>query len=51
MEEQTSSNRRRFFKRAALATLIGSLAAGIGIKAFAHGHSISSRARRSACSG
>ena len=29
--------RRRFFRRAAIATLIGGLAAGIGIKAFAHG--------------
>jgi len=29
--------RRRFFKRAAIATLIGGIAAGIGIKAFAHG--------------
>lgn len=29
--------RRRFFKRAAIATLIGGVAAVIGIKAFAHG--------------
>ena len=29
--------RRRFFKRAAIATLIGGIAAGIGIKAFAQG--------------
>jgi len=29
--------RRRFFRRAAIATLIGGIAAGIGIKAFAHG--------------
>ena len=29
--------RRSFFKRAALATLIAGVAAGIGIKAFAHG--------------
>jgi Spy/CpxP family protein refolding chaperone len=29
--------RRRFFRRAALATLIGGIAAGIGIKAFAQG--------------
>ncbi len=36
MEENTS-NRRRFFRRAALATLIGGLAAGTGWKAFAHG--------------
>ena len=31
------SPRRRFFRRAAIATLIGGIAAGIGIKAFAHG--------------
>jgi Spy/CpxP family protein refolding chaperone len=30
-------SRRRFFKRAAIATLIGGIAAGIGYKAFAHG--------------
>jgi Spy/CpxP family protein refolding chaperone len=29
--------RRRFFRRAAIATLIGGIAAGIGIKALAHG--------------
>ncbi|TMG77118.1 MAG: periplasmic heavy metal sensor [Betaproteobacteria bacterium] len=29
--------RRRFFKRAAIATLIGGIAAGIGIKAYAQG--------------
>jgi periplasmic protein CpxP/Spy len=29
--------RRRFFRRAAIATLIGGIAAGIGFKAFAHG--------------
>ncbi|HMH16754.1 MAG TPA: Spy/CpxP family protein refolding chaperone [Burkholderiales bacterium] len=29
--------RRRFFRRAAIATLVGGIAAGIGIKAFAHG--------------
>ncbi len=29
--------RRRFFKRAAIATLLGGIAAGIGIKAFAQG--------------
>ena len=29
--------RRRFFKRAAIATLIGGIAAGLGIKAFAQG--------------
>lgn len=33
-EQQT---RRRFFERAAIATLIGGIATGIGIKAFAHG--------------
>ena len=36
----TTSNpkpRRRFFKRAAIATLIGGIAAGIGMKAFANG--------------
>ena len=39
METQNgnSEKRRRFFKRAAIATLIGGIAAGIGIKAFAHG--------------
>ena len=36
MEEKTWY-RRRFFKRAALAALIGGLAAGIGLKAWAHG--------------
>ena len=36
-QNQNSGNRRRFFKRAAIATLIGGIAAGIGIKAFAHG--------------
>jgi len=29
--------RRRFFRRAAIATLIAGVAAGIGVKAFAHG--------------
>jgi Spy/CpxP family protein refolding chaperone len=29
--------RRRFFKRAAITTLIAGIAAGVGIKAFAHG--------------
>jgi len=39
METQGSSSdrRRTFFKRAAIATLIGGIAAGIGFKAFAHG--------------
>ena len=36
-QNRNSGNRRRFFKRAAIATLIGGIAAGIGIKAFAHG--------------
>jgi len=36
-QNRNSGNRRRFFKRAAIATLIGGLAAGIGIQAFAHG--------------
>jgi Spy/CpxP family protein refolding chaperone len=35
--EQTSTGRRRFFRRAAIATLIGGLAAGAGFKAWAHG--------------
>ena len=35
--EQSSKQRRRFFKRAAIATLIGSMAAGIGLKAWEHG--------------
>ena len=35
--EDKNPNRRRFFKRAALATLIGGIAAGIGFRAFAHG--------------
>jgi Spy/CpxP family protein refolding chaperone len=39
MEEQNRNpeKRRRFFKRAAIATLIGGVAAGIGVTAFAHG--------------
>lgn len=39
MEEQDSKpgKRRKFFKRAAIATLIGGIAAGIGVKAFAQG--------------
>jgi Spy/CpxP family protein refolding chaperone len=36
MEENTTG-RRRFFKRAAIATLIGGLAAGAGLTAWAHG--------------
>jgi Spy/CpxP family protein refolding chaperone len=36
-QNRNSGNRRRFFKRAAIATLIGGVAAGIGIKAFADG--------------
>ncbi|HEY7365487.1 MAG TPA: Spy/CpxP family protein refolding chaperone [Methylomirabilota bacterium] len=31
------SSRRRFFRRAAIATLIAGVATGIGVKAFAHG--------------
>jgi protein CpxP len=39
METQDSKpeKRRRFFKRAAIATLIGGIAAGIGFKAYAQG--------------
>lgn len=33
----SANPRRRFFKRAAVATLIAAVAAGIGVKAFAHG--------------
>jgi protein CpxP len=36
-QDQNTGKRRRFFKRAAIATLIGGIAAGIGIKAFAQG--------------
>src|SRR6266849_8605669 len=36
-QDRNTEKRRRFFKRAAIATLIGGIAAGIGIKAFAHG--------------
>lgn len=36
-QDRNTEKRRRFFKRAAIATLIGGTAAGIGIKAFAHG--------------
>src|SRR5260370_17026672 len=32
------TSRRRFFRRAAIATLIAALATGIGLKAFAYGH-------------
>lgn len=35
--EEKPGTRRRFFKRAAIATLIGSVAAGIGFKAFGQG--------------
>jgi Spy/CpxP family protein refolding chaperone len=35
--EQTNTGRRRFFRRAAIATLIGGLAAGAGFKVWAHG--------------
>ncbi|SRR5712692_3714497 len=36
-QTRNPEKRRRFFKRAAIATLIGGIAAGIGIKAFAQG--------------
>jgi Spy/CpxP family protein refolding chaperone len=36
-QDRNIEKRRRFFKRAAIATLIGGIVAGIGIKAFAHG--------------
>jgi len=36
-QDRKPEKRRRFFKRAAIATLIGGIAAGIGIKAFAQG--------------
>lgn len=35
--DETSTGRRRFFRRAAIATLIGGLAAGAGLTAWAHG--------------
>ena len=35
--EQKSSQRRGFFKRAAVAGVLGALAAGVGFRAFAHG--------------
>jgi Spy/CpxP family protein refolding chaperone len=35
--DRNNGKRRRFFKRAAIATLVAGIAAGIGIKAFAHG--------------
>ena len=35
--DETSTGRRLFFRRAAIATLIGGLAAGAGFKAWAHG--------------
>jgi protein CpxP len=34
----TSNPRRRFFRRAALATVVTALATGVGLKAFAWGH-------------
>jgi Spy/CpxP family protein refolding chaperone len=37
MQESKPDKRRRFFKRAAIATLIGGIAAGIGFKAFGQG--------------
>ena len=36
-QDRNSDKRRRFFKRAAIATLISGIAAGIGFKAFAQG--------------
>jgi protein CpxP len=36
-QDRSTEKRRRFFKRAAIATLIGGIAAGVGIKAFAQG--------------
>src|SRR6267378_8419846 len=36
-QESKPDKRRKFFKRAAIATLIGGIAAGIGLKAFAQG--------------
>jgi len=36
-QDRNTGKRRRFFKRAAIATLIGGIAAGIGFKAFAQG--------------
>src|SRR5258707_8669733 len=36
-QESKPGRRRKFFKRAAIATLIGGIAAGIGFKAFAQG--------------
>jgi Spy/CpxP family protein refolding chaperone len=36
-QDPNTEKRRRFFKRAAIATLIGGIAAGIGIKASAYG--------------
>lgn len=37
MEESKQTQRRRFFKRAGIATLIGGVAAAVGFKAFAYG--------------
>lgn len=34
---EDTSSRRRFFRRATIATLIGTLAAGVGARAWAHG--------------
>jgi len=36
-QDRSTEKRRRFFKRAAIATLIGGIAAGIGVRAFAQG--------------
>ena len=38
-QDRKTDKRRGFFKRAAIATLIGGIAAGIGFKAFAQGNS------------
>jgi protein CpxP len=37
MEESKQTQRRRFFRRAGIATLIGGVAAAVGFRAFAHG--------------
>jgi Spy/CpxP family protein refolding chaperone len=36
-QDRNTGKRRRFFKRAAIATLIGGIAAGVGFKVFAQG--------------
>jgi Spy/CpxP family protein refolding chaperone len=37
MQDSSSNSRRGFFRRAAIATLIGGIATGIGLKAWAYG--------------